>query len=660
MTVTNTSPLHTAIEKSISLGRSGLLPALQAAQKLYGWVSEETATEIAKALKVPLADVHGVIEFYSLFYDEPTSRHVIRVCTDVACGAKGGDEILHHLCSRHGLQPGQTTEDLSLTIEASPCLGLCEHAPVALVDDEAETNIDLAKDKYELGRPPSNVYGSIRMLTANCGNGTTSLAKYGKYSAFATALGMKPEEIVNEIKSSGLVGRGGAAFPAGIKWEGALKAEADQKYIVCNADESEPGTFKDRVLLIDDPHRTIEGMLIAGYAIGASKGYLYIRAEYPYIFPVLEDALNESREAGLLGNNILGSGFSFDIEVRVGAGAYICGEETALFESIEGKRGFPRIKPPFPTTYGLFGKPTVINNVETLCNVPLIIAKGSAEYRKIGTEKSPGPKLFCVSGDVEQTGVYEVPFGVTLRQLLEMAGGVKDGKELRSVLFGGAAGAFATSEHLDVKMTFEDLRSAGLPLGSGVVMVFDETRDMRDVLNRLGHFFAHESCGKCYPCQMGTQRQKEILERVADGNALPDDLNRLQDVGWTMTDASLCGLGQTAASAVLSAMKLWPDICEVGYEFKVAEEPKVTKVQKTAKKSVSKKPAIRKSTGPKSAVKTSKTSKAKKTVAKKTTIKKTAVRKTVSKPAKKPTVKKTSSKAVKSKKTTTRIATKKR
>jgi NADH-quinone oxidoreductase subunit F len=564
MTVAEISPLHTVIERYITLGRSGLLPALHAAQKLYGWVSEDSATEIAKALKVPLADVHGVIEFYSLFYDKPTSKHVIRVCTDVACGLKGGDEILDHLCKHHGLKPGQTSGDLSLTIEASPCLGLCEHAPVALVDDKAEANIDIANNSFELGRPPSRVYGSIRMLTANCGNGdTTSLAGYGKYSALTKALGMKPDEIVAEIKASGLVGRGGAAFPTGIKWEGAAKAEADQKYVVCNADESEPGTFKDRVLLIDDPHSTIEGMLIAGYAIGANKGYLYIRAEYPYIFPVLENALNESREAGLLGNNILGSGFSFDIEIRVGAGAYICGEETALFESIEGKRGFPRIKPPFPTTHGLFGKPTVINNVETLCNVPLIIAKGSAEFRKIGTEKSPGPKLFCVSGDVERTGVYEVPFGVTLRELLEMAGGVKSGKRLKSVLFGGAAGAFATSEHLDVKMTFEDLRSAGLPLGSGVVMVFDETRDMRQVLKSLGHFFAHESCGKCYPCQMGTQRQKEILERVANGKALPDDLIRLQDVGWTMTDASLCGLGQTAASAVLSAIKLWPELFNV-------------------------------------------------------------------------------------------------
>src|SRR5687768_245712 len=571
MTDTEISSLHTAIASYIPMGRSGLLPALHAAQKIYGWVSEPVASEIAKSLRIPLADVHGVIEFYSLFYNQAIGKRVIRVCTDVACVLKGGDKVLDHLCSHHGLQPRQTTEDLSLTIEPSPCLGMCELAPVALVDDQAETNIDLEKDTYDLGRPRSIVYGPIRMLTANCGNGTTSLAKYSKYSAFTKALGMKPEDVVAEIKASGLVGRGGAAFPTGVKWEGAAKAEADQKYVICNADESEPGTFKDRILLLDDPHRTIEGMCIAAYAIGASnpaqnqrgKGYIYIRAEYPYIFPVLENALSEARDAGLLGENILGSGFSFDIEVRVGGGAYICGEETALFESIEGKRGFPRIKPPFPTTHGLFGKPTVINNVETLCNVPLIIAKGAEEYRKIGTEKSPGPKVFCVSGDVAKPGLYEVPFGVTLREVLEMAGGVADEKGLQAVLFGGAAGAFATSAHLDVRMTFEDLRAAGLPLGSGVVMVFDETRDMRDVMKRLGHFFAHESCGKCYPCQMGTQRQKEILDRIAQGKVLEGDLIRLQDVGWTMTDASLCGLGQTAAGAVLSAIKLWPELFDV-------------------------------------------------------------------------------------------------
>jgi NADH-quinone oxidoreductase subunit F len=566
---TSLAPLHLALQPYIPLGRSGLLPALHAAQNLYGWIPESVAAEIARALHVPLVDVHGVIEFYSLFYNEPVGKRVIRVCTDQACALQDADSVLRKLCAHHGLEPGQTPPDQSLTLEASPCLGLCEHAPAILTVDHGQWTIGEA----EGNRPPSMVYGPTRVLTANCGNGTTSLAAYGNYPALEKALGMRPADIVDEIKTSGLVGRGGAAFPTGVKWDGAAKAPGAEKYVICNADESEPGTFKDRILLLDDPHRTIEGMVIAGYAIGASRGYIYIRAEYPYILPVLETALDEARAASLLGENILDSGFSFDIELRLGAGAYICGEETALFESIEGKRGFPRVKPPFPTTHGLFGKPTVINNVETLCNVPLIISQGSAAYRQIGTEKSPGPKLFCVSGDVARPGLYEVPFGVTLRELLAMAGGPsvinlaaesldppqkQSDRDLQAVLFGGAAGAFATREHLDVRMTFEDLRAAGLPLGSGVVMVFDNTRDLRDVLKRLGHFFAHESCGKCYPCQMGTQRQKEILDRIAAGGTLEGDLIRLQDVGWTMTDASLCGLGQTAASAVLSAIRLWP------------------------------------------------------------------------------------------------------
>jgi len=577
--------LKPAIETYIPLGRSGLLPALHAAQKIYGWLPEEVASEVAKLLHTPLADVHGVIEFYSLYYNEQVGRKFIRVCTDPACALKGADRLLDHLCKHYDVEPGQTTDDLSLTIEQSPCLGLCEQAPAALVDDDAETNISADFLSYDLGIPRSLVYGSIRELTANCGEGTTTLTTYGEYSAYEKAQLMTPEAVVAEIKAAGLVGRGGAAFPTGIKWEGAAKAVGSQKYVVCNGDESEPGTFKDRILLLDDPHRTIEGMCIAAHAIGANKGYLYIRGEYPYIVPVLENALDEARSAGYLGER-------FDIEVRVGAGAYICGEETALFESIEGKRGFPRVKPPFPTTNGLFDKPTVINNVETFCNVPLIISKGSVEYRRIGTEISPGPKLFCVSGDVVKPGLYEIPFGVTLRELLKMAGGVAGRKSLKAVLFGGAAGAFATSDHLDVKMSFEDLRAIRMPLGSGVVMVIDETRDIRDVLKRLGKFFAHESCGKCYPCQMGTQRQMEILNRVAKGNALPDDFIRLEDVGWTMTDASLCGLGQTAASAVLSAMTLWPELFSQGQMVEAVRPGKPKKIAGGKKDERNKKNAV--------------------------------------------------------------------
>ncbi len=547
------NPLRAALAGFAPQGRTALLPALHAAQKLHGHLPEPVAAEVARALRVPLAEVHGVIEFYSMFYNAPVGKRLIRVCTDPACALKGGEAVLQHLCAHHGLAENAMTADGAVTVERAPCLGLCEHAPAALVDEQAETNIRLDSNSYELGRPASLVGGDVRALTSNCGRGrATTLAEYGAYAGWQKALATPPEAVVAEIKASGLVGRGGAAFPTGVKWEGALKASGHPKYVICNADESEPGTFKDRVLLLDDPHAVIEGMRIAAHAIGATRGYIYVRGEYPYLVPGLEAALQEARGAGYLGE-------AFEIEVRVGAGAYICGEETALFESIEGKRGLPRIKPPFPTTHGLFGQPTVINNVETLCNVPLILRDGAAAYRQLGTEKSPGPKLFCVSGDVALPGVYEVPFGVTIRHLIDdLAGGVTG--ELQAILFGGAAGAFATAKDLDARLTFEDLRSVGLPLGSGVVMAFNASRDMRAVLKQLGRFFAHESCGKCYPCQLGTQRQHEILARLAEGRALPGDAERLHDVGWTMTDASLCGLGQTAASAVLSAMKLWPEL----------------------------------------------------------------------------------------------------
>jgi NADH-quinone oxidoreductase subunit F len=550
------TPLRAALSALAPQGRPALLPALHAAQKLYGHLPEPVAAEVSRALRVPLADVYGVIDFYAMFYKAPMGRTIIRVCADPACALASGEGVLDAACRALNVSLDEMTADGAFTVERAPCLGLCEHAPAVLVGEKALGRADPAKAADLIagkGNPAGGVIGGdIRLLTANCGRGrATSLSEYGDYAALKKASTMPPEAVMAEIKASGLVGRGGAAFPTGVKWEGAAKASGQPKYVVCNADESEPGTFKDRVLMEEDPHRVIEGLAIAAYAIGARQGYIYIRGEYPHAFDVMSAAVAEARAAGVLGD--------LEIEMRLGAGAYICGEETALFESIEGKRGFPRVKPPFPTTHGLFNQPTVINNVETLCNVPLIINWGAAEYRTIGTDKSPGPKLFCVSGDVARPGLYEVPFGVTLRHLIDdLAGGVTGG--VQGVLFGGAAGAFATEQHWDVKLSFEDLRAAGLPLGSGVVMAFNHSRDMRDVLKRLGKFFAHESCGKCYPCQLGTQRQSEILERLAEGQPLAGDAERLADVGWTMTDASLCGLGQTAASAVLSAMKLWPEL----------------------------------------------------------------------------------------------------
>ncbi len=565
----NLNQLKPRLDELAGLGRTALLPAIHAVQELYGYAHPEALKEVGRVLNVPLADIYGVVNFYTLFYAEPVGKTIIHVCGDPACAMAGADSVLKMANQKveQRILDGQLME--TITVERSACLGLCEHAPAMLVQGaavgQASQRIWEEMAEGRSRRPHSIVGGDISILTANCGHGhTTYLNEFkarGGYAGLRRAIKMDPADVIEMVKASGLVGRGGAAFPTGAKWEGAAKATADQKYVVVNADEAEPGTFKDRVMMEDDPHRILEGLMIAAYAIGASKGYWYIRGEYAYSFQVVGKAIKEAKAAGILGEDILGTGFNFDVEVRRGAGAYICGEETALFESIEGKRGFPRVKPPFPTTSGLFGMPTVINNVETLANIPFILEHGAKTYRYYGTEKSPGPKLFCVSGDVVRPGLYEVPFGVSMRHLIfGLAGGMREGRTFKAALVGGAAGAFTNQEHLDIRLSFEDLRSVGLPLGSGVITVFDDTRIMKEILLRLTHFFAEESCGKCYPCQMGTQRQYEIMQRIAEGKPLPDDINRLTQVGWTMTDASLCGLGQTAASAILSAIKIWPEL----------------------------------------------------------------------------------------------------
>ncbi len=563
----NLALLQPILQEHAPEGRRALLPALHAAQAVYGYLPEPVAAAIGQALGVPLADVFGVIDFYAHFHSAPIARRVVHVCTDPVCAFAGSDALMKVTTRR--IDPEAEGQEVSITLERAPCLGLCEHAPAVLIDEMQRGEV-VALPPWEapehIGQKPTGIIGGeISLLTRNCGHGrATSLTNYehgGGYQALRYAVRQAPADVIAEVKASGLVGRGGAAFPTGQKWEGAAQAPGTPKYVVCNGDEAEPGTFKDRVIMEEDPHQVLEGLILAAYAIGAPKGYIFIRAEYPHAFQTMGAAVIEARHAGYLGQNILGTSFSFDVELRRGAGAYICGEETALFEAIEGKRGFPRMKPPFPTTAGLFGRPTVINNVETLCNIPLIVRHGAAAYRQIGTPKSPGPKLFCVAGDVCRPGLYEVPFGITIRHLLfDLAGGLRNGVHLQAILFGGAAGAFATERDLEVKLSFEDLRAAGLPLGSGVVTVLDETRDLRDVVLRLARFFAEESCGKCFPCQLGTQRQFEIMRRVAQGQALPGDAERLMHVGLTMTDASLCGLGQTAASAALSALKLWPHL----------------------------------------------------------------------------------------------------
>ena len=471
----------------------------------------------------------------------------------------------------------------------SPCLGQCERAPAVLVTAAGEIprTITLAPvaggagqildvlrdppatsdtravggrsaDRLALVAPsvPQAGQAGLRLLGRMGRVDPTSLEAYRAsegYRALARAVALGPGAVIEEVVASKLLGRGGAAFPTGRKWDAVAKAPARPHYLVCNADESEPGTFKDRLLMEEDPFAVVEGMTIAGYATGCERGYLYLRGEYPLAAERMAGAIAAARSAGLLGGNVLGAGFAFDIEIRRGAGAYICGEETALFNSIEGKRGEPRNKPPFPVQVGLFGRPTVVNNVETLVNVPALLREGSAAYGGIGTGGSTGPKLFCVSGEVERPGLYEAPFGITLRQLLDLAGA----RPIRAVLLGGAAGVFVGPADLDVALTFEGTRAIGATLGSGVVMAFGESVDLVDIVRRIAEFFRDESCGQCVPCRVGTVRQEELLARLRARRPIGSDaqeLALLKDLGQVMRDASICGLGQTASSAVESAI----------------------------------------------------------------------------------------------------------
>ncbi|MBX7214456.1 MAG: NAD(P)H-dependent oxidoreductase subunit E [Thermoflexales bacterium] len=527
--------------------RSELLPALQDLQQAEGYVSEAGATRIATALHVPVSDVHGLVTFYDFLRTEPPPDLIHHICVDAACTIAGADALRERLRAE-----GAIVHDM-------PCPGRCNRAPNGMLERRGVMIGPLDEDQPNVY---DHVDGDMDWLTALCRRPRpATLADYiasGGMRGFERALREPPARVIAELDKGGLAGRGGAGFAAATKWQAVASAPGKTKYVIVNADESEPGTFKDRILLERDPWRPLEGALLAAYAVGAQRIYIYIRGEYPRAIAAVRAAVTTLERAGYLGDDVLGSGLRFEIEVRAGSGAYICGEETALIESIEGKRGLPRLKPPYPVTAGLFGAPTVVNNVETLAAAQVIVERGAEAYGAYGTPRSPGPKLFCVSGDVARPGLYEMPFGVTLRALIERAGGVKG--ELQALLIGGAAGALAGPEVLDTRLSFEDMRAAGLPLGSGVVMAFNTTRDLRSVVRGIARFFAHESCGKCYPCQLGTQRQREVIERLMTGKALPGDRERLTDIGWTMTDASLCGLGQTAASAILSALKRWPEI----------------------------------------------------------------------------------------------------
>ena len=614
--------------RTVTGERHRLLPALHAAQDRVGWVSRGALNYICRRLSVPPAEAWGVLTFYHLLAPTPRPPVVAHVCDDIACRLRGAEALCRDLEARlgpplHGGSPaghgGAPAADGGASVageavagwQRSPCLGQCDAGSAALVlrageqasrfviSPVAGASALVAALSAATGPvaaqdgPPRWVaaLGTPRLLARVGRVDPTSLDSYrahGGYRALARAIAIGPERVIAEVTASKLLGRGGAAFPTGRKWDAVRRQPAQPHYVVCNADESEPGTFKDRVLLEMDPFAVVEAMTICGLATASARGFLYIRGEYPLAEARMAAAIAAARRSGLLGPDVMGSGQGFDIEIRRGGGAYICGEETALFNSIEGKRGEPRSKPPFPAEVGLFGKPTVANNVETLVNVLDIVVEGGEAWAAVGTPGSTGTRLFCVSGDVARPGLYEAPFGTTLRQIVDLAGGVPDGRAIRAVLLGGAAGSFVGPDLLDLPLTFEAVREAGTTLGSGVVMVFDERADMADTLRRIGEFFRHESCGQCVPCRVGTERQVELLPHLSVAAAsaatassssapsaavpsssasapsaaasssasAPSAARVYEELSTAMKDASICGLGQTASSAIESALKL--------------------------------------------------------------------------------------------------------
>ncbi len=579
--------------------RDRLLPVLHAVQDQVGWLSQPALGYISRRLSLPPAEVYGVATFYALLTTRERAPIAAHVCDDIACRLAGAEQACADLERAHG-PAGEPSADGRTTWLRSPCLGRCDQAPAALftiagarpehvsvapidavgiiarlAQASAGQSIEQSIEQVRpggaaTGAEPERLAGAREVAPQAGDPGLRLLARVGRvdpgsledyrsaggYAALAHSIEIGPEAVIAEVTASKLLGRGGAAFPTGRKWAAVRAAAGSPKYVVCNADESEPGTFKDRVILEHDPFVVIEAMTVEAFATGASRGFLYLRGEYPLAAARLAGAIAQARTAGLLGPDILGSGFAFEIELRIGAGAYICGEETALFNSIEGRRGEPRNKPPFPVEVGLFGKPTAVNNVETLANVPLVLAAGGAVFAATGTEGSTGPKLFCLSGHIRRPGTYEVPFGATLGQLLDLGGGPTG--PIRTILLGGAAGGFVGPDSLDTPLTFEGTRAIGATLGSGVVMVFDESTDLIGTLRRIAAFFRDESCGQCVPCRVGTVRQEELIGRLAAGHpngSRADELALLGEIGQAMRDASICGLGQTASSAIESAVR---------------------------------------------------------------------------------------------------------
>ena len=575
--------------------RSALIPMMLYGQDEFGWLSDELLEEIARRLDLNMTQVTETLAYYSMLRRKPAGKYHIQVCTNISCMLRGGNEIFEHVKKRLGIENREVQKSGTFSLEEVECIGACSGAPAMQVNYDFHEDLDPDKvdailEQLEAGRVPKPVPvisgalherhpDEIVVISKRFGipNSTkidTYLQNDG-YKALQKALTqMTPDSIIDEVKKSSLRGRGGAGFPTGMKWSFVPKDSPKPKYVLCNADESEPGTSKDRPLLELDPHQLIEGMVIAGRAINSNQGYIYIRGEYRYLLDIVDGAIAEAYARGYLGQNILGTGFNFDLCTHTGAGAYECGEESALMESLEGKRGYPRIKPPFPAVVGLYGCPTVINNVESLSTIPAIINGGGEWYAGLGTPKNGGTRLYSISGHVNKPGIYELPLGFPLRKLIyEVAGGMRNGKKLKAVIPGGSSCPLLSADEIDVAMDYDSVAKIGSMLGSGGTVVIDEDTCMVDVARRIMHFYAHESCGWCIPCREGTAWLRKVLDRFHEGYGQAEDIPLVDELSQNMLGRTFCPLGDAAALPTISIVKKWRSEFEDHLHGKCAYKP---------------------------------------------------------------------------------------
>ncbi|MEA3365504.1 MAG: NAD(P)H-dependent oxidoreductase subunit E, partial [Candidatus Hydrogenedentes bacterium] len=553
-----------AVEK-FGKDKKRLMDIARAVHARTGYLSEDMIGAIAGAVGCHRVEVRDMVSFFAFFSREPKGKTMIRLCNAVVERMKGADAVAAAFEKAVGVKFGETSGDGLISLEYTPCIGMSDQAPAALVNGKVLTNIRTEDvpgivDAVRAGKLHEGGAMSVNEVDTNIRKaGPVIFSPMERGAALRKALSMSPKEVIEEMNKARVRGRGGAGFPLAMKWDFCRKAEGDAHYVICNGDEGEPGTFKDRVILTERPDLMFEGLTIAGYAVGAKEGFLYLRGEYQYLLPHLEQTLAKRRRMGLLGENVCGyEGFDFDIRIQMGAGAYICGEESALIESLEGKRGAPRDRPPFPVQKGYLDRPTAVNNVETLCCAARIMERGAEWFASMGTKDSTGTKLLSVSGDCEAPGVYEVEYGITVEQLLEMVGGA----DAQAVQIGGPSGQCIGPKDFGRSICFEDLATGGSTI------VFGKDRDILECMKEFLEFFIEESCGWCVPCRAGTRILKMQFEKILKGRGTRDDLKKLEEIGATVKTMSRCGLGQTAANPVLTTLRNFPAL----YEARIKKE----------------------------------------------------------------------------------------